>query len=70
MDRLDPTGTVAQEEETPRSGVKGLREKRTGLWEEERECGKSMFAGVTSPPVGLSWRKGVHCGKWRAGRDP
>ena len=45
MDRLGPKGTVAQEEETPRSGAKGFREKRTGLWEEERDVGEVGLEG-------------------------
>ena len=45
MDRLGPKGTVAQEEETPRSGAKGFREKRTGLWEEERDVGEVCLEG-------------------------
>ena len=50
-----PKGTVAQEEETPRSGVKGFREKRAGLWEEETQCGRSTFAEVIPAPPTPSW---------------
>ena len=57
-----PKGTVAQEEETPRSGVKGFREKRAGLWEEETQCGRSTFAEVIPAPphpeLGSSGEKG------------
>lgn len=49
---------MAQEEETPRSGVKGFREKRAGLWEEETQRGRSMFAQVIPPQLGSSGEKG------------
>jgi len=45
MDRLGLKGTVAQEEETPRFGAKGFREKWTGLWEEERDVGEVCLQG-------------------------